>query len=106
MALLMTLLIVGMPAFGTLFTPAIALLTAGAQRLGLNQGLAFGMANLAWAAGQTVASSAGGAIAQATSDIVPYALLGGACAATLIALRPGRSRSVQPAAGETPATQR
>jgi MFS family permease len=106
MALLMTLLIVGMPAFGALFTPALTLLSAGAQRLELSQGLAFGMANLAWAAGQTLASPASGAIAQATSDIVPYALLGGACAATLIALRPGRSRSVQPAAGETPATQR
>jgi MFS family permease len=111
MALLMTLLIVGMPAFGTLFTPALTLLSAGAQRLELSQGLAFGMANLAWATGQTLASSAGGAIAQATSDIVPYALLGGACAATLIALRPGRSRSVQrlagavPDPGETPAAQ-
>jgi hypothetical protein len=89
----------------------LTLLSAGAQRLKLSQGLAFGMANLAWAAGQTLASSAGGAIAQATSDIVPYALLAGACAATLIALRPGRSRSVQRLAGavpdseETPAVQ-
>jgi MFS family permease len=111
MALLMALLIIGMPAFGTLFTPAMALLSAGAQRLRLNQGLAFGMANLSWAAGQTVAASAGGAIAQATSDIVPYALLAGACAATLIMLRPGRSRSAQelvgavPDSGETPAAQ-
>jgi MFS family permease len=111
MALLMALLIAGMPAFGTLFTPALTLLSAGAQRLKLSQGLAFGMANLAWAAGQTLASSAGGAIAQATSDIVPYALLAGACATTLIALRPGRSRSVQrlagavPDSGETPAVQ-
>jgi MFS family permease len=103
MALLIALLIVGMPAFGTLFTPALTLLSAGAQRLELNQGLAFGMANLAWATGQTVASSGGGAIAQATSDIVPYALLAFACAATLIALRPRRARPVQPAAGETPA---
>jgi MFS family permease len=93
-AVLMVLLIVGMPAFGTLFTPAMALLSAGAGRLELNQGLAFGMANLSWAVGQAVAASAGGAIAQATSDIVPYALLAGACLATLIVLRPGRSRPV------------
>ena len=86
--LLMALLIVGMPAFGTLFAPAMALLSSGAQRLDLNQGLAFGLGNLAWATGQAVAAAASGAIAQATSDIVPYGLLGGACLATLIALRP------------------
>jgi MFS family permease len=111
LAVLMVVLIVGMPAFGVLFTPAMSLLSAGAQRLELNQGLAFGMANLSWAAGQTVAASAGGAIAQATSDIVPYALLAAACGATLIVLRPGRSRSIQPLAavvpgsGETPAAR-
>ncbi len=91
-ALLMALLIVGMPAYGTLFTPASALLSAGANRLELNQGLAFGLGNLAWAGGQAVAAGASGAIAQVTSDIVPYALLGGACLATLVTLRPGRAR--------------
>jgi MFS family permease len=89
---LIALLIVGMPAFGTMFAPATALLSTGAERLGLNQGLAFGLGNLTWAAGQAAASAAGGAIAQATSDFVPYALLAAACLATLIALRPGRYR--------------
>ncbi len=92
---LIALLIVGMPAYGTLFAPATALLSSGAERLGLNQGLAFGLGNLAWAAGQAGAAGAGGAIAQATSDFVPYALLAGACLATLIVLRPGRSRLVR-----------
>jgi MFS family permease len=92
---LIALLVVGMPAFGTLFAPATALLSTGAERLGLNQGLAFGLGNLAWAAGQAGAASAGGAIAQATADIVPYALLAAACLATLITLRPGRSRLVR-----------
>jgi MFS family permease len=86
---LMALLIVGMPAYGTLFTPASSLLSAGADQLRLNQGLAFGLGNLAWASGQAVAAAAGGAIAEATSDLVPYALLAGACAATLAALRTG-----------------
>jgi MFS family permease len=90
-ALLMTLLIVGMPAFGTLFAPSMALLSSGAQRLELNQGLAFGLGNLSWATGQAVAAAAGGAIAQATSDIVPYALLAGACLTTLVAVRPRRT---------------
>jgi MFS family permease len=88
---LIAVLIIGMPAYGTLFAPATALLSAGAQRLDLNQGLAFGLANLAWAGGQAVSSASSGAIAEATSDIVPYALLAGACLASLIILRPGRS---------------
>jgi len=89
-AALMALLIVGMPWYGALFAPATTLLSGGAHRLELNQGLAFGLGNLAWATGQTVAASASGAIAQATGDIVPYGLLAGACLATLIALRPAR----------------
>lgn len=85
-------LIVGMPAFGTLFAPAMALLSEGAHRLGLDQGLAFGLGNLVWAAGQAVASAGSGILAQATSDLVPYALLAVACLATLAAvqLRPRR----------------
>ena len=89
-AWLVALLILGMPAFGTLFTPAMALLSAGAQRLQVNQGLAFGMTNLAWAAGQAVAAAGSGALAQATSDIVPYSLLAAACLASLIFLWPAR----------------
>jgi len=82
---LIGLLIVGMPAYGTLFTPAMTLLSSGAERLGLNQGLAFGLGNLAWASGQGIAAAAGGAIAQVTSDFVPYALLAAACLGTLAA---------------------
>ncbi len=103
---LIALLIVGMPAYGTLFAPATALLSSGADRLGLNQGLAFGLGNLAWAAGQAGAAAAGGAIAQVTSDFVPYALLAGACLATLIALRPGRSRLVRHLTGAPAERQR
>jgi MFS family permease len=106
-AWLVVVLVVGMPAFGTLFAPATALLSGGAHRLGLNQGLAFGLANLAWASGQAIAATASGAIADATSDLVPYALLAAICLATLIAIRPtGRrlimriGRSFRPAGEE------
>jgi MFS family permease len=85
--LLIALLIIGLPAYGTLFTPATALLSTGAQRLGLNQGLAFGLGNLAWASGQAFAAAASGVVAQATSDVVPYVLLAGAFVATLAVLR-------------------
>ena len=89
---LIPVLIVGLPAFGTLFAPATSLLSFGAERLGLNQGLAFGLGNLAWAAGQAGGAAASGGIAQATSDFVPYALLAGTCLITLIVVWPGRSR--------------
>jgi MFS family permease len=82
---LAAILIVGLPWYGALFAPASALLSAGAQRLSLDQGLAFGLANLAWATGQAVAAAASGALAQATSDFVPYALLAAILLATLAA---------------------
>jgi MFS family permease len=84
---LIGMLIVGMPSFGTLFAPSSAMLANSAQRIDLHQGLAFGLANLAWALGQTVAAAASGAIAQASTDIVPYALLAFVCLATLLTLR-------------------
>jgi MFS family permease len=84
---LVALLIVGMPAFGALFAPATALLSAGVDRLQINQGLGFGMQNLAWACGQALGASASGNLAQLTSDVVPFALLAGTCLVTLIALR-------------------
>jgi MFS family permease len=84
---LVVLLIVGMPSYGALFAPATALLSAGVDRLEINQGLGFGLGNLAWACGQALAASASGALAQATSDIVPFALLGACCLVTLVTLR-------------------
>ena len=98
--LLIGLLIIGMPAYGTLFTPATALLSTGAHRLGLNQGLAFGLGNLAWASGQAFAAAASGVVAQATSDVVPYALLAGAFVATLAVLRVRNRPSGQAGPGE------
>ena len=84
---LVALLIVGMPAYGALFAPATALLSAGVDRLQINQGLGFGLQNLTWACGQALGASASGNLAQFTSDFVPFALLGGVCLVTLIALR-------------------
>jgi MFS family permease len=80
---LVAVLVVGMPAFGALFAPAMALLSAGAHHEKLDQGLAFGLGNLAWATGQAVAAAGSGALAQATSDRYPYFLLAAACLVTL-----------------------
>ena len=81
-----------MPAFGTLYAPATALLSSAAHRLRLNQGLAFGMTNLAWASGQAIAAAGSGVLAQSTSDVVPYTLLAAACLTTLVILRLNRTR--------------
>src|SRR5271166_4159741 len=81
-----------MPAFGTLFPPAMALLSKGAHHEQLDQGLAFGLGNLAWASGQAVAATGSGALAQETSDWVPYSLLVAACLATLAVVRIGSSQ--------------
>jgi MFS family permease len=86
--LLVALLIIGLPAFGVLFVPASAMLSDGADRRQLHQGLAFGLANLAWAAGQALAATSSGALAQATDDAVPFALLAGLFGLTALALRP------------------
>jgi MFS family permease len=85
-------LVAGMPFFGALYAPANALVSLGAQHQGLNNGMAFALTNLTWAAGQAVAASASGALAEATSDLVPYGLLAVACLGTLaIMARSARS---------------
>jgi MFS family permease len=94
--LLVPVLMLGMPAFGTLFTPAMTLLSEGADRLQLHQGLAFSLGNLAWAGGQAVAAAGSGALAQATSDLVPYSLLAAACLATLAAVGLKRRQAERP----------
>jgi MFS family permease len=80
---LIAVLVLGMPFFGSLYTPAAAMVSESAQDLKLNHGIAFALGNLTWAAGQAIASSGAGALAEATSDKVPYLLLAAACLATL-----------------------
>ncbi len=70
-------------ALGAFWAPAMALLSDAAEDAGLDQALAFGLANLAWATGHMVGSAGGAALADATVDALPYALLGVACAVTL-----------------------
>jgi predicted MFS family arabinose efflux permease len=103
-AWLAALLAFGMPAYGCLCVPGAGLLSAGADRLGLHQGMAFGLANLAWSGGQAGAAMAAGALAKAASDLLPAVLLAGLCLAALAVLRPGsRTRpGCTPAGAENP----
>jgi MFS family permease len=80
-------------AYGVLFTPAFALIADGAERSGLAQGMAFGLMNAAWAGGALVGPAAGGAVADASGDVVPFLISAGLCAATLAAVRRARYRA-------------
>jgi MFS family permease len=91
-AALVAVVIVGDSAFGTLFVPASALVSDGAEGRNLHQGLAFGMSNLAWAGGQAVAAIGAGAIAQATSDSVPYAIVAATFGLTLVLITVRRTK--------------
>jgi MFS family permease len=83
---LSVVLVLGMPFFEALYAPANNLVMKGAKGQGLSYGIAFALANLTWAAGQAVAASASGALAQLTSDVVPYSMLAVGCLGTLVML--------------------
>jgi MFS family permease len=83
---LSVVLVAGMPFFGALYAPANTLVGHGAQAQGLNHGIAFALTNLTWAAGQAAAAAVSGALAEATSDSVPYVLVAVVCLGTLAAL--------------------
>jgi MFS family permease len=88
-AALAVVVVVGLSAFGTLFVPAAALTSDGAERQRLHQGMGFGLSNLAWAGGQAISAAGSGALAKATSDAVPCALLAAAflCTFVLVSVR-------------------
>jgi MFS family permease len=77
------LIVVSAAVFGMMFTPAFALIADGAENVGLPQGMAFGFMSAAWATGAFVGPAAGGAIAGATGDWIPFLLGAGVCAAAL-----------------------
>jgi MFS family permease len=80
-------------AYGALFTPAFALIAEGAEQSRLAQGMAFGLMNAAWAIGALVGPAAGGAVAAASGDVVPYLVSAGFCATALAAVRRARHRT-------------
>ena len=84
-ALIALLVCAAAVSFGSLYTPSMALTSHRAEAVGLAQGLAFGVMNTAWALGELVGPSAGGALADSFGDAVPYLVAGGLCALTLAA---------------------
>jgi MFS family permease len=70
-------------SFGSLYTPGMSLASHRAESAGLAQGLAFGVVNTAWALGALMGPTAGGALAESSSDAVPYVVAACLCALTL-----------------------
>jgi predicted MFS family arabinose efflux permease len=79
---------------GALWVPAMKLLTEGAESIGLDNGFAFAFFNLSWAGGFALGSIAGGALAEASTDAVPYAIAAAlylvTAASAVVAVRPAR----------------
>jgi MFS family permease len=72
-------------AFGSLYTPSMSLASNRAEVAGLAQGLAYGVVNSAWAFGELLGPTVGGALAEASSDAAPYLVGAALCALTLAA---------------------
>jgi len=87
-ALVLSLLVIlGSPVIGLLWAPAMAMLSDGADHVGIEQGLAFGLMNLTWATGQTLGDIGGARLGQAAGDELPYLLLSALCVVCFATLR-------------------
>jgi MFS family permease len=80
------LIVLAGPAIGILYTPAMAMLSDGAEAFGVAQGFAFALVNLAWGTGQAVGDAGSARLADAVGDQVPYLILAAISAATLAVL--------------------
>jgi MFS family permease len=78
---------------GVFWAPAFSLLSDEAERTGLDYAFAFTLINLAWAPSQITGAAGGAALAEATSDAVPFVALAVVCALTLAGLWRYRSSS-------------
>jgi hypothetical protein len=84
---LAALIVLGAPVVGVLWAPSMAMLSDGAEAVGLEQGLAFGLMNLTWATGQVLGDLGGASLGQAAGDTVAYLLLSVVCLCVFTALR-------------------
>jgi MFS family permease len=82
-----------------LWAPSMALLSDGAEALGIAQGFAFALSNLGWSIGQTAGSTVSARLADATSDTVPYLLLSVLCCVSVALLARARRTSLAQLSG-------
>jgi MFS family permease len=79
-------------ALAAFWAPAMALLTDSAEAAGLDLGFAMAFTNLAWAGGQVAGGAGGSRLADATTDLIPFAVLAGLCVGTFVVLARLRPR--------------
>lgn len=77
-------LVAAVVALAMLWAPAMALISDASEQVGLDQGPAFALTNIAWGGGIVFGSAVGGAVAEATADAVPYLVVALLCALTLL----------------------
>jgi MFS family permease len=85
------LVVLAAPSIGMLWAPSMALLSDGAEAVGIAQGFAFALSNLGWSVGQTAGAAGSARLADATEDAVPYLLLCAICVTTLLVLARARA---------------
>jgi MFS family permease len=88
-AAIVPILVLSGITFGAFWAPAMALLSDAAEKIGLAQGLAFGLMNVAWGGGNALGPPLGGALADAATDALPYSLAALICAGSLVFLLVG-----------------
>ena len=81
------LIVLGSPVIGLLWAPSMAMLSDGADAVGLEQGLAFGLMNLTWATGQASATSAAPGSARPRATRSPTCALSAICILAFVVLR-------------------
>jgi len=70
-------------ALGAFWAPAMSMASDEAEATGLDYAFGFTLINLAWAPAQIGGAAGGAALADLTSDAVPYLMLAALCALTL-----------------------
>lgn len=87
------------PLVGTLWIPGLAWLADGSERAHVEYAYAFGIQSLLWSGAQAIGSGAGGALAHASSDFLPYLLVALIALATAVAISRSATRLAPQLAG-------
>jgi MFS family permease len=101
--LLIGLVVAAGPAVGSLWVPGMAVVSQAAAHSGLDQGYAFALVNLVWAAAQTAGTAGGALIADSGGDAVAYGALAVVFGAAFIVSMTVRGKAPSPAAAGGPA---
>jgi MFS family permease len=81
------LVVLASGAFNATLVPGTALFSRATEKAGMDQAVAFGATNFAWASGYAVGAPLGGALADIRGDALSYLFLTAVCLLTLLLLR-------------------